>query len=229
MPSCVIYAFAYMRKAPRGPEDLPKKLLAELSRARKYAATQKYDISEQVLAVRTSRGSHFAQGSEFWKAVRLAREAKGTLILGSLYERLCHTHPDKMDEAIAAVLTAGVPVVDAATGRTLTEDFASSTKLLARSVAISRRSGRRGTAKSDTVKKTSDNRRAAQGARRTANIYAREIAEIVKNVEADLPAGTTLTRKRLADELNARMVRTRQGRQWTPENAGRLLRKISSP
>ncbi len=186
------------------------------------------------LALPTNRDHHFANTTQFREAVRVAKDVNGTLLLGDLFELLCATHPDWTARAFTELLTSGVSVVDARTGWIVAND-ARALQMIASATAVGRE--RRAPILRGLVRRQkpadaegeTNQASAARGASLASSLdFERRLRPICNLILRDLPNDTTLSRSRLAAALNARNVLTRQGKTWTPANAGKLLSRLSA-
>jgi hypothetical protein len=198
-----------------------------------WAARENVVVADWVFATPTYRKSAFTLVAEFRAAVDRANRDNGSLVLADIAELLCRTHIDHIPRCVDQLLKAGVPVVDATSGRewsSHTTDELNSITLQAGAARNARsravKDGLTLAGKQGSAPPKSNGNLGALAQSNKADRAALQLAEFVRSELAKLPPDDRVSLSALARALNDAGHPAPRSKAWSHNSTKNLIRRL---
>ncbi|MFI5408065.1 hypothetical protein [Kaistia sp. UC242_56] len=234
----VRYVFAYTNRRPKSPDEvfsLPV-VRAQLLAISRYQQTSSRDpIGSIQFDYATTRKKAFDLLPNFRKAVGMAQQSNGALVLGGIGELLRRTNPELIADIASRLDGLSVPVIDAMTLKTWNELSNADRSLIyleAKSAALLRtgsiRAGISASTKERQSPPTQNQKRAVRAVELYAEKRASDLSVFVESLRSTLSSNGTMTPSVLAKALNDAGVPSARGKTWSFNAAKNLLRRLDT-
>lgn len=222
MPSCIVYLFSYQP----GPQRNVAALSLQAAPIKTLVASRALEVVGQFGEHPKNRDRHFADTGAFRRAVAQAKQLGCPVVLGDVLDMLSRTHPLMIPDCVSTLSTAGVTILNAATGVELEAKLLNTMASVALIVATKRRRAGPVRKPQDRESGTSNQAKAARGSIHAADRRAERLRPHIGQIRVSVSAPLTPTL--LARELNAREVYTDRGRLWSPTTARDLIKRLEN-
>lgn len=234
-PIAVAFVFSHVRKKASSDQEAVRVpwVRRQLVLINRWAARENVVVAKWVVAMPTYRKSAFALVTEFRAALDRAHRDNSSLVLADIPELLCRSHIDHIPACVDQLLKAGVPVIDAASGRewsSLTTDELYNVTLQAAATRRSRsravKDGLTLAGKKAGAPPTSNGRRGARAQKNRADNAALQHLDFVLSERAKQPPGEQLSPSALARALNEAGHAAPRSTGWSHNSAKNLIQRL---
>lgn len=226
--SHVVYYFGYVQSKSKLRGDTPRTIMDQGRLVHVFEKVLGWKEPKPFTSLLTNRDRHFANTIEFRTAVAFAAKYKIPLVIADLYSLLRATHPDLISAAVSTVFGAGVRILNAAAGGEMNPATVATLVAAAKGAGLSIRNAiKKGLPSGLPRSPTTNQVRAAHGAKRAADIRALNLKDVVNAIADEFAKERALSPTVLAKELNTRGILASRGGTWTAGSARNLLKRLS--